>query len=226
MISPFGKVSVRVIDVQYSERMDFRRPVEAIVPGATGRLLAALGRVEAELPVTTLAQVAGVGRTRASGILAGLSDLGVVNRREIGRTVLVSLARDNAAGQLLDELANLRRGVIDRLRQLASEIEPEPASLSVFGSFARAEAEAGSDIDLLAVRSPGADPERWATSVTHFARRAGALTGNPVEVIDYDLEDLRRRSRGRRAKVGGELWDSIRRDAVVLAGAHPAELAG
>ena len=104
--------------------MDFRRPVEAIVPGATGRLLAALGRVEAELPVSTLAQVAGVGRTRASGILAELADLGVVTRREIGRAVLVSLSRDNAAGRLIDELANLRRGVIDRLCQLASEIEP------------------------------------------------------------------------------------------------------
>lgn len=221
-----GKVNVQGINVRYTEHMDFRHPVEAIVPGATGRLLAALGRVEAELPVTTLAQVAGVGRTRASGILAELSDLGVVNRREIGRTVLVSLSRENAAGQLIDELANLRTGVIDRLRQLASEIEPEPASLSVFGSFARAEAEAGSDIDFLAVRSPGVDPERWAMSLTHFARRAGALTGNPTEVIDYGLEELRRKTRGRNAKVGREFWDSIRRDAVVLTGAHPAELLG
>jgi len=206
--------------------VDFLHPVEAIVPGATGRLLAALGRVEAELPVATLAQVAGVGRTRASGILADLSDLGVVTRREIGRTVLVSLARDNAAGQLIDQLANLRRGVIDRLRQLASEIQPEPASLSVFGSFARAEAEAGSDIDLLAVRHPDADGERWATSLMEFVRRARTLTGNPIEVIDYDLGELRRKTRGRSAKVGREFWGSIRRDAVILAGAHPAELLG
>ena len=99
-------------------------------------------------------------------------------------------------------------------------------SLSVFGSFARAEAEAGSDIDLLAVRGPDADPERWATSLTHFARRAGTLTGNPVEVIDFDLEELRRKTRGRSAKVGREFWDSVRRDAVVLAGAHPAGLLG
>jgi predicted nucleotidyltransferase len=206
--------------------MDFRHPVETIVPGATGRLLDALGRVETELPVTTLAQVAGVGRTRASGILAELSNLGVVTRREIGRTVLVSLDRHNAAGQLIDQLANLRRGVIDRLRELASEIEPEPASLSIFGSFARGESVAGSDIDVLAVSPPAAGDEQWAVSLTDFARRAGALTGNPVEVIDYDLAEFRRKARGRNAKVGREFWDSIRRDAIVLAGVHPAELLG
>ncbi|MGO8874930.1 MAG: hypothetical protein ACLQNG_04090 [Acidimicrobiales bacterium] len=32
--------------------MDYPRPVEAVIPGATGRLLAALARVEAELPVS------------------------------------------------------------------------------------------------------------------------------------------------------------------------------
>jgi hypothetical protein len=53
-----------------------------------------------------------------------------------------------------------------------------------------------------------------------------ALTGNRVEVIDYDLEELRHKTRGRSAKAGREFWDSIRRDAVVLAGAHPAGLLG
>jgi len=95
------------IDVRYIGHMDYVRPVEAVVPGATGRLLAALARVEAELPVSTLASIAGVGRTRASGIIAELSALGVVERREIGRTVLVSLARHSAAGEVIDRLAHL-----------------------------------------------------------------------------------------------------------------------
>jgi hypothetical protein len=55
------------IDVRYHERMDFQRPVETLISGATGRLLATLARVDAELPISTLARVAGVGRTRAQG---------------------------------------------------------------------------------------------------------------------------------------------------------------
>ena len=104
-------------------------------------LLAALARVEAELPVSTVANIAGVGRTRASGIITELWALGVVERREIGRTVLVSLARHSAAGELIDRLAHLDSEVIARLRSLPPKIEPAPATLLIFGSFARGEAE-------------------------------------------------------------------------------------
>ena len=204
--------------------MDFCRPVESIIPGASGRLLAALARVEAELPVTTLAWIAAVGRTRASGIISELSDLGVVNRREVGRTVLVSLARDNAAGDLIDRLASLRTAVIDELRHLAAQIDPSPVSLSIFGSFARDEADAGSDLDFLAVRAPTAEEGQWASALSEFARRARMLTGNRVEVLDYDLEELRRKTTARNAKVGRGFWDSIRRDAVTLVGSPPADL--
>ena len=118
--------------------MDYVRPVEAVIPGATGRLLAALGRVEAELSVSTLANIAGVGRTRASGIVAELSALGIVECRDVGRTVLVSLARHSAAGELIDRLAHISSEVIARLRSLAAKIEPAPETLLIFGSFAQA----------------------------------------------------------------------------------------
>ena len=203
--------------------MDYRRPVEAVIPGATGRLLAALARVEAEVPVSTLASIAGVGRTRASGIVGELSDLGIVERREIGRTVLVSLARHSAAGELIDRLAHLGSEVVVRLRALASELEPAPATLLIFGSFARGEADANSDLDVLAVRSPAADPDLWAIALSVFAEQAGELAGSPVQVLDYDLDDLRRKA-GPKAKVGSDFWSAVRRDAVVLIGSQLDDL--
>src|SRR5580658_9813444 len=120
--------------------MDFEQPVEAVIPGATGRLLAALARVDTELPISTLASVAGVGRTRASGLVSQLHQLGLVDRRDIGRTTMVSLARDSAAGDLIDRLAHLRTVVLDHLRDLAAEVNPAPQMLAVYGSFARGEA--------------------------------------------------------------------------------------
>jgi predicted nucleotidyltransferase len=203
--------------------MDYRRPVEALIPGATGRILAALARVETELPVSTLASIAGVGRTRASGIIGELSDLGIAERREVGRTVLVSLARHSAAGELIDRLAHLGAEVIARLRSLATELEPAPAALLVFGSFARGEADASSDLDVLAVRSPAANPERWAAALSVFAEQAHDLAGNPVQLLDYDLDDLRRKA-GPKAKVGRDFWNAVRRDAIVLAGSQLDEL--
>jgi predicted nucleotidyltransferase len=203
--------------------VDYTRPVEAVIPGATGQLLATLARVEAELPVSTLARIARVGRTRASGIIAELSDLGIVERREIGRTVMVSLARHSAAGELIDRLAHLGSEVIVRLRALATELDPAPETLLVFGSFARGEADAHSDLDVLAVRSPAANPDKWAAGLSVFAERARTLAGSPVQVLDYDLDDLRRKA-GPRAKVGRDFWSAVRRDAIVLVGSQLDEL--
>src|ERR1035437_7738606 len=88
--------------------MNLSRPVETLIPGAQGRLLGALARVDAELTVSALAAVAGVGRTRASAVLSALADLGVVSRREVGPTVLVRLEQGNAAGQVVARFAGLR----------------------------------------------------------------------------------------------------------------------
>ena len=195
-----------------------------MIPGATGRLLAALAQVDTELPISTLATVAGVGRTRASGLIAQLHDLGLVDRREIGRTTLVALARDNAAGELLDRLAHLHGVVMDRLRLLAADLDPAPLALVVFGSFARGEATSDSDIDVLAVRPDDADSEAWTDAVSAFATSARRLTGNPVQVLDYNLAELRRRA-GPRAKTGKAFWEALRRDSIVLAGVSIDQLA-
>lgn len=203
--------------------MDFRTPVETVIPGATGRLLAALARVDAELPVSTLARVAGVGRTRASGLISELYNLGLIDRREIGRTTMVRLARDNAAGELLDRLGHLQELVMDRLRLMATEFDPAPLSLVVFGSFARGEATADSDIDVLAVRSEDADSDSWAAAIAAFSTKVRRLTGNPVQVLDYDLNELRRRA-SPRAKTGRAFWKALGRDSVVLAGVGINEL--
>jgi predicted nucleotidyltransferase len=197
--------------------------VETVIPGATGRLLAALARVDTELPISTLASVAGVGRTRASGLISELSSLGLVDRREIGRTTMVRLARDNAAGELVDRLGHLQSLVVDQLRRIATEVDPAPLALVVFGSFARGEATADSDIDVLAVRPEDADPNRWADALATYAAKVRRLTGNPVQVLDYDLAELRRRA-SPRAKTGRAFWEALCRDAVVLAGTTVDEL--
>jgi hypothetical protein len=72
-------------------------------------------------------------------VLGRLVELGVVDRRDVPPEALVRLVRDNLAAQAVVTVARLRQGAIERLRSLATEIEPSPASLVVFGSFARGE---------------------------------------------------------------------------------------
>ena len=47
---------------------------------------------------------------------------------------------------------------ISRLSELAESIEPAPASLALFGSFARGTDDAGSDLDVLVVRPDDLEP--------------------------------------------------------------------
>ena len=157
------------------------------------------------------------------GIIGELAELGLVERREIGRTVVVSLARHSAAGEVIDRLAHLGSEVIARLRSLATELEPAPETLLIFGSFARGEADANSDLDFLAVRSQSADPEKWTTALSAFTEQAHELAGNRVQVLDYELDDLRRKA-GPRARVGRDFWRALRHDAIVLAGSQLDDL--
>ena len=204
--------------------MDFSRPVEALIPGAQGRVLAALARVDAELPVSMLAAVAGVGRTRASAVLKTLADLGIVSRREVGPTVLVRLERRNAAGKLVADLAGLRCRVVEALRELAGGLDPPPVGLFLFGSLARENSGPASDIDFIAVRPEGADEARWAASLTEFSAQARTLTGNRIQVLDYELSDLRRRYTTDDDAAGALFWRSVAEDALTLAGADFREL--
>ena len=48
--------------------MDFVRPIEAVIPGAQGRVLAVLAETSAELNLRTIARLAGVSPAQAVGI--------------------------------------------------------------------------------------------------------------------------------------------------------------
>lgn len=77
--------------------MDFVRPVEAIVPGVQGRVLAVLTETTTDLNMRTIARLADVSLSQASRVLAPLVELGVVERRDVPPSSLFRLGRANQA---------------------------------------------------------------------------------------------------------------------------------
>lgn len=203
--------------------MDCARPVEAVVGGAQGRLLAVLVKITAPLTLRRLAALAGVSPAQASRVMPRLVELGIVDRHEIPPASQFVLARDNVVAQLLLQLADARALALRQIGEAASAISPEPVSVIVFGSFARGEADAESDIDLAVVRADDVDEddERWADSVDVWRRKVRAITGNDVEIVEASLSEARRKLRGR-----SELWRNIQRDGVVVHGLTLNELGG
>lgn len=203
--------------------MDYRRPVEALIPGVQGRVLGVLSRTSTELTMRTVAQLAGVSAQQASVVIGRLVELGVVERRDVPPASLVRLVADNLAARAVASVADLRSAAFERLSALAADITPPPASLVVFGSFARGEAGPGSDVDVLAVRPPeltyGADGE-WVDSLGRWADQATRAIGNPVNLVEVEVAELP----GLLSGPGPSVWHDAARDGVVIAGAPLTEV--
>jgi predicted nucleotidyltransferase len=199
--------------------MDFRDPVEAVIPGAQGRVLTVLARTEAELTMRAVAELAGVSANQTTVVLNRLVRLGLVERRDVGSAGLVRLIRDNEAARAVLALADLQRGVLARLAGEARKIRPAPACLVVFGSFARGDANENSDIDVLAVRplGPKVDDGRWTTALGLWTDRASWIAGNPVNLLDVTMVELSSLVRRER-----EPWRTIVEEGVVLVGDIPS----
>jgi hypothetical protein len=201
--------------------VDFRRPVEALIPDAHGRVLGVLARTTEEMSLTTLADLSGVSLAHTARIVPRLVDLGVLERREVPPAVLVRLARENLAARCIVELAGLRQDLLDELSASARLIEPTAASVILFGSFARGDDDADSDIDVLLVRpaATDADDPAWLDSVASWEAHVTRRSGNPVNRLEVGEDEAAKLVRSRRP-----LWRSIREEGLTLRGRPLIEL--
>lgn len=194
-----------------------------MIPGVQGRILAVLAETTAELNLRTIARLSGVSPAQASRVLPELVTLGLVERREAPPSALFALIEDNVAGRLVRTLSRSRERVLEELGTLAGQMDPTPVSAIVFGSLARGEADAMSDVDVVLVRPAGndEDDEPWVSSAERWRTAARRLTGNAVQVIEIDEDELVRRLR----RPAG-LWANVLREGVVVHGASLESLRG
>jgi predicted nucleotidyltransferase len=147
-----------------------------------------------ELSTKAAAEVAGVSAAHASRVLSHLTALGVVKRRDVPPTALYSFATGSAVGQMLDGLRNLKSAVYAEMARLATEMSPRPIEVIVFGSVARGEDTAESDIDVVLVAPAGAlDTNAWAASVIEWTDKVSTFASSVVEVVEVDESDWRGR---------------------------------
>lgn len=172
--------------------MDYQRAVEALIPGVQGRVLGVLARTENDMTIRTVASLADVSPQQATVVVTHLVNLGVVSRREAGSSALVRLERENDAARVVLALARLQESTRDRLAEAARHIEPAPGSLIVFGSFARGQADAGSDLDILVVRSSqvAADDNGWIDALGRWEGEARKIVGNPVNMMVVSFDEV------------------------------------
>ncbi|CAL8968028.1 hypothetical protein TESS_TESS_01559 [Tessaracoccus sp. O5.2] len=195
--------------------MRFEAAFGGLIPGASGAVLAVLLRTGVPL---TGRQVHGLVRDQCSlwsvqQALASLADLGVVESRAVGRAMVHTINEDHYAIQplrvLLDPIAALREAV---RAVVGSSVD----AVVLFGSVARGEATAESDVDLAVLA-----PSGWEGR-TELEDAVRTRLGNDCDVLVFTPEEF-----GRLAGSGEEpVVAQIVADGVVLLGSLPQATVG
>jgi len=113
------------------------------------------------------------------------------------------------------ELAKLGATLVERLRGLIQSWEVQPQHAYLFGSTARQDGDASSDVDILLINtiSRRQQVSVWAQQVEGLATRIRLWTGNDAEIVDLSAADVDRMQDDDAAILG-----SWRRDGILLAG--------
>lgn len=171
-----------------------------------------------------LARRAGLQHRTSQLALDELVALGLVNRLQGGRDMLVSLNHDH----YLAGIAKLFLAESEFFLALRSDLveaaigAPRTArasSVVLFGSVARSDDRPGSDIDVLVITRTAADIAVVLSRLNDAGDRLRRRYGYALRPIAYALADARRRWRRRAQPLEG-----VMRDHVVLAGPPLREL--
>jgi len=155
-------------------------------------------------------------------VLRRLAGEGVVRLQEAGNAYLYTFNREHLGAPAIELLAGIRPELERRRAEIAAW-QVAPAHVSLFGSAARGDGDARSDIDVFVVRPArvAEDDPRWRAQLERLSDDVYAWTGNHAglsEVSEADMGRLRRE----RPPIVAEL----RQDAITLAGPPPTKLLG
>ena len=203
--------------------MNVSRPHTAVIGGALeGEVLSVLAGTTRPLTGRQLARLASHGSDRGLRLaLNRLAEQGLVDTVEAPPAVLYSLNRDHIAAPIAIQLADLRSELFRRLRTAIGEWQVPPVHASIFGSTARCDGDASSDIDLLVVRPDSVDSEdpAWRDQLHELAVAIERWTGNHASISEVGEEELLGLTSERR-----QIVDELEQDAVTLAGPEPRRL--
>lgn len=200
--------------------MDLANPIGSVVPSAHGAVLQVLAQTTEPLSGRRVAELAAdrFGRRRVNDVLVELAANGIVLSERRPPAILYRLNREHVAAPGIIALAEMWTALVQRIRDEVASWELRATAAYLFGSAARGEATADSDIDVLLIRDvPVADPSRddgrWDVQVDRLAERVLAWSGNPCEVLELSVDEIRAA-----AARQDRLALDLRRDAITLAG--------
>lgn len=169
--------------------MILHRPFEAVAPTLDGDVLLVLARVDAAFTGGDLARL--IPHASEDGVRKAAQRLvaqGVATMEQVGRAYNYRLNRGHLVADAVVDIARARERLGDRVRAHAERWTNPPASVLLFGSAARGEMSADSDIDLLVVATHDDETDE---AVNDLATAVTTWTGNDARIVHLSPQELR-----------------------------------
>lgn len=203
--------------------MNVATPYRAVLPTVEGDILFQLARTTKPRTGRELARLSSRSEAGVRRRLERLVEQGLVTVEATPAGRLYTLNREHLAAPIVEQIAGLRLALFERLRERISSWRIPAVHASVFGSAARGEGDARSDIDIFVVRPRGVDPEEeaWRQQLDDLADCTYRWTGNHAGLSEVGEEDLPRLRRERPPVV-----EDLLAGAIHLAGDEAHRLLG
>lgn len=174
--------------------MDLAHPLAVVTPNVDGDVLTALAGADTAFTGRGLHRL--IKRRSHEGVRRSLERLveqGIVAAENIGASTVYRLNREHMAAPHIEAIAGLRAELLHRMRRGFDEWKVPAVYAALFGSAARGDMHADSDIDLFIVRTDDIDPdgEAWSSQVDALVRDVARWTGNDVRPLLYSDEEAR-----------------------------------
>ena len=186
------------------------RPLALFYDARRARTLDALLSSSGPLTGREVARRAELSPTTANLALGDLETAGLVRCRVDGRAHRWQLCDDNGLVRQIRQLARVQDE--DAAQVVVDALGAEPVSVTLFGSTARGESSAASDVDLLLVAADRDQDLLFRRRAYVVSTSLRSVLGRPVHVIVMEREKLV-------SQRDGEFVTEVLRDGRLLRGA-------
>ncbi len=180
--------------------MNLSEPITSVVTTLEGQAFRVLAHTTEPLTGSAIARLSGSGSTVGMRLaLARLVENGVVDVRKVGPSLVYTANRDHVMWPVIEALVSSADSAMERLQaavvnslemQDSDSISVRDISLAFFGSVARGESTAASDVDVLMILPSMTIDEVTAPLVDIVSSTIARATGNVCNVYCLTREQL------------------------------------
>ncbi|MDO9572464.1 MAG: nucleotidyltransferase domain-containing protein [Candidatus Omnitrophota bacterium] len=186
------------------------------------KILRFLVKSQAQLNGREIAKNVGLSHVKAHTALKDLTKHGVVNMRSVGSSLVYWLNEEHfLVKEIIRPAFEKEEGVFEHIARIVLKaiIPPRPLSIILFGSFARGNAEADSDIDIVIMYPHSKNKSLLSKELSEAEKKVTSLFGNQLSCVPLAIDGFQRK-----LKAKDKFINEIVRTGKVIYGKNISEL--